>query len=558
MKVYKRLLVAPIFSLAISTVHSQTISGCAKQDDTATCYLNLAHTETKKIKDHNDQAEAIAGLLHAHAQLGKTNLALVEQAGAVLRAKKNLKVENRLELTLQLHEYSKAFKLGVADNYYRALIETLKIYVNDRDGKSLLHLSSWACEIFEKNQQIWDDYSNIYFNHCRLSQFEDNDDTDLEVKLIKSLGRMSIAIAYERPDILAAEIAFIDRFTGALRALARSDKQLAAESAKASRRMGATIHLVKAGYALRERNYQTASTEIDSARKIYQSLDFAKVEDLNELVEFRISLADLYGQWGNFSKATESLSDIRGSVEGNLASKKTINRLILVQYLTSFAINSTYRSELADGYGEKVWAEQDMRRAEVAYLEGRQLLRNSRGSEDTDFGLKLLLKSANRGHAIALHDMGVIFRDADYGVKQDFQRAFKMFLYSAELGFAGAQNNLGDLYENGFGTDRSYGDAMYWYLQAAQQGEPTAYLGLGTLFAKGYGVTKDPIKATYWLSLASLYIEGENNKTQSFALLQDQLSLLSVADKNKVKIQVKKFRPYRQERNLLSDSASKE
>jgi TPR repeat protein len=558
MRVSRKLLAAPIFSLAISTVYAQTISSCTKQDDAATCYLNLAHIETKKITDHNDQAEAIAGLLNVHAQLGKTNLALVEQAGAILRAKKNLKVENRLELTLQLHEYSKAFKLSVADNYYRALIETIKIYANDRDEKSLLYLASWACDIFEKNQQIWDDYSNIYLNYCRLNKFEDNGDTNLEVKLIKSLGRMSIAIAYERPDILAAEIEFMERFIGALRALASSDKKLAAESAKASRRMHATINLVKAGYALRERNYQIASAEIDSARKIYQSLDFAKVEDLNEIVEFRISLADLYGQWGNFAKATESLSDFRGSVEGNLASKKTINRLFLVQYLTSFAINSTYRSELADGYGEQVWGEQDMRRAEVAYLEGRRLLRNSRGSEDTDFGLKLLLKSANRGHAIALHDMGVIFRDAEFGVRQDFQRAFKMFSHSAELGFAGAQNNLGDLYENGFGTDKSYGDAMYWYLQAAQQGEPTAYLGLGTLFAKGYGVTKDPVKATYWLSLASLYIDGENNKTESFALLKDQLSLLSAVDKNKVKIQVKKFRPYRQERNLLTDSASKE
>jgi len=67
-------------------------------------------------------------------------------------------------------------------------------------------------------------------------------------------------------------------------------------------------------------------------------------------------------------------------------------------------------------------------------------------------------------------------------IPKNQHKALYRYVWSAVSGFAGAQNNLGDMLKKNEGTPASLGSAIYWYTQAAMQGDPTAYLSLGKLF----------------------------------------------------------------------------
>ncbi|KAI8880934.1 HCP-like protein, partial [Backusella circina FSU 941] len=58
-----------------------------------------------------------------------------------------------------------------------------------------------------------------------------------------------------------------------------------------------------------------------------------------------------------------------------------------------------------------------------------------------------------------------------------------------------AWNNIGVLYENGFGVPKNYLCAMKWFLKSAEQNSPNAVNNIGILFEYGYGVTRDKHKA---------------------------------------------------------------
>jgi len=68
-----------------------------------------------------------------------------------------------------------------------------------------------------------------------------------------------------------------------------------------------------------------------------------------------------------------------------------------------------------------------------------------------------------------------------WGENPDPKEAFRLYQTSADLGFAGAQNNLGDHYERGEVVPQSDVGAVFWYTRAAERGEPTAYLGLASV-----------------------------------------------------------------------------
>jgi len=50
----------------------------------------------------------------------------------------------------------------------------------------------------------------------------------------------------------------------------------------------------------------------------------------------------------------------------------------------------------------------------------------------------------------------------------------RWFQKAADQGYAVAQNNLGWLYQNGWGVSKDYAQAMMWYRKAALQGNGKA------------------------------------------------------------------------------------
>ncbi|WP_304666925.1 tetratricopeptide repeat protein, partial [Neisseria bergeri] len=65
------------------------------------------------------------------------------------------------------------------------------------------------------------------------------------------------------------------------------------------------------------------------------------------------------------------------------------------------------------------------------------------------------------------------------GVRQDYAQAVQWYRKAAEQGYAGAQVNLGLMYEQGQGVRQDYAQAVQWYRKAAEQGYAGAQVNLG-------------------------------------------------------------------------------
>jgi caspase domain-containing protein/Sel1 repeat-containing protein len=87
--------------------------------------------------------------------------------------------------------------------------------------------------------------------------------------------------------------------------------------------------------------------------------------------------------------------------------------------------------------------------------------------------------------------------------RADYRSALKVWLPEAEAGDAEAQQNVGQIYEKGLGTEPNYAQAAEWYVRAAQQGLKSAQVSLGYLYERGLGVPRDTTIALYWYRQAS-------------------------------------------------------
>ena len=85
----------------------------------------------------------------------------------------------------------------------------------------------------------------------------------------------------------------------------------------------------------------------------------------------------------------------------------------------------------------------------------------------------------------------------------DHQTAFALFSTLAEQGDAGAQFNLGVMYEFGRGNLKNGREAFRWYKKAAEQGVAEAQFNLGNMYRKGEGTAKDDAEAFKWYKKAA-------------------------------------------------------
>ena len=85
-----------------------------------------------------------------------------------------------------------------------------------------------------------------------------------------------------------------------------------------------------------------------------------------------------------------------------------------------------------------------------------------------------------------------------------YATAMRAWLKLANEGAAEAQNNVGHLYEQGFGVSQNYTEAMSWYRQAADQGLDEAQHNMGMLYYHGYGVAENQRAAAKWFKRAAL------------------------------------------------------
>ena len=87
--------------------------------------------------------------------------------------------------------------------------------------------------------------------------------------------------------------------------------------------------------------------------------------------------------------------------------------------------------------------------------------------------------------------------------RKDYGEAARWLRQAAAEGNSVAQDNLGWLYENGWGVAKDYAEAMGWYRQAADQGNPNAQNNLGRLHHNGWVGAPDHAQAATWFRKAA-------------------------------------------------------
>ena len=183
--------------------------------------------------------------------------------------------------------------------------------------------------------------------------------------------------------------------------------------------------------------------------------------------------------------------------------------------------------------------------------------------------------SADETHwlnAITARKLGIamtfITPDQEYQARADFTAALdaqlkpqsdpnavaKLYRSSAQMGFAGAQNNLGDKYETGNGVPKNPVMALYWYTRSAERGEPTAYLSLASMLSESSQDPETLVEAAKFAELARTNLPPGKNKNQAEGLVTSITQKLSEADRYRVLILVKRWMPLYQEDYVMGDT----
>ena len=122
---------------------------------------------------------------------------------------------------------------------------------------------------------------------------------------------------------------------------------------------------------------------------------------------------------------------------------------------------------------------------------------------------RLIKKSAKQGNAIAMGDLGVMYKYGR-GCNLNYNKARKWFKKGAELRNDKATYSLGYMYLKGFGNiQQNYSKAVKWFKKSKHS---MAKYWLGVCYYYGYGVTKDLNKADELLGTDFATTTAESNE----------------------------------------------
>jgi TPR repeat protein len=139
--------------------------------------------------------------------------------------------------------------------------------------------------------------------------------------------------------------------------------------------------------------------------------------------------------------------------------------------------------------------------------------------KNADRALEAWKAAAEQDCGAAIHQLGQFYQSPRGGSKGP--DAVKWYLKAAELGYAEAQVNLGELLDVKDADTNDVHRAREWYLKAATQGHPKGQHRLGKMFVFGRGGVEDPAEGV------KLYRSAL--KTATDQTLQEVLNSLAYA-----------------------------
>lgn len=135
----------------------------------------------------------------------------------------------------------------------------------------------------------------------------------------------------------------------------------------------------------------------------------------------------------------------------------------------------------------------------------------------------LLKRLADRGHAASQYFLADCYANGigTYKNKQDFDRAYPMFVLAAKHGHPDAAYRAGTCLENGWGCRRESAKALGFFRKAAAASHPGALYRLGIAELNGeLGCNKNPREGVKWLKRSA------ENVTAEFPHALHELALL--------------------------------
>ena len=109
---------------------------------------------------------------------------------------------------------------------------------------------------------------------------------------------------------------------------------------------------------------------------------------------------------------------------------------------------------------------------------------------------------AETGEAEAQNNLGYLYQYG-YGAKQSYTRAIRFYTLAADQGLAEANHNLGMLYFNGYGSPQNYDRAKRSFLKAAEKELGASEYMLGLIYYQGLGLMQNYRRAkSYFIKAA--------------------------------------------------------
>ncbi len=151
--------------------------------------------------------------------------------------------------------------------------------------------------------------------------------------------------------------------------------------------------------------------------------------------------------------------------------------------------------------------------------------------------MKLYMSAAAGGVPYAMFNLGIMYFDGK-GVDRSYILAMKWHRQAADTGYHQAQYALANMYEKGQGVKKDMVQAVQWYTKAAEQGFVPAQNNLGVIYTTGdVGVPPNPQQAYLWFSLAA---KEDASAAARAARIKPKLTPPQLADADK---QIKEWKP---------------
>jgi len=547
--IFKSLICFLIIQTATNAVFADSQESpkkCKNSPDEVSCLLSIAKIKSLQIKDFNDQVGAIAGILKTNTQLNRTDYTLLEKSLSILKDKK-LSIENYLDLQIALATY---FNKRDPAKTYLYINQATKVFNEAKirnSQKERLKLATWACSLIDSNSAVWKITASLASQACTIENTVNiNSDEDDYEKFFIILFSAWVQSDFKEFEKVKAYL---------------EDKMESIES-YGIKNNKKDINIYTQKFKVLNSSFQTSIYKRSGLQQKSQEslikakealIGLEKLTNGEDAIDARITLASIYNDLYDYQEAINILAPISFIVEDEKKSK-AVPLKYQVDYLLALAEAIDSGGFLS--FNEIKQSRNDFRsrQADIIYQNYLALktIDEKKGIK-SEKAFHLLIDAAEAGNIYAMHNLALEYAYGNNLTPKDIDKALYWYSWSASLGFAGAQNNLGDLFEENLKDETQIGLAIYWYTQAAMQGEPTAYLSLGEIFFAGKGVPKNNVTASVWLTLAKNNLPNGTNKSTATTLLEKSLTTLDEKTIKYVESRVYNFVPLKQTTNKLSD-----